>query len=256
RLQYNHTRIIINRPCLCRMDGQIPHESARSKQFNRNAAIVCLESARDTIHMLPDVPNPAGLYATTPWWCLPHFLVSAGSIVIVEAAMKAAHGPAQADGMFADAKRVIDWLRIMGATNVGAAQAARTLSKLLQAAAPKIGQVYSADGPPQTSSPMTGLEGNYVTSGSSKAGSGVSSSQPQFGYADKTECGQELRALQGKSEGIDKGSPTTNSRVSLVDNLDFLATYDQMPPSWSERNSVDSAEITSTSMMFPSPQQM
>ncbi len=58
---YYGTRIIVHRPCLCRMDRKLPNQSAKSRDFNRASAISCLEAARDMLKMIPDEPNAVGL---------------------------------------------------------------------------------------------------------------------------------------------------------------------------------------------------
>jgi hypothetical protein len=136
---YQYIRILINRPCLCRLDYRIPNESKRSRGFNRTAAVTCVEAARELIALLPDEPNPVGLMTISPWWCLLHYLVSAGTVLIVEIAMRAEHNPQQADGLLKDSKKLVSWLRAMGKDNLAAERSWTVLSRLLIIAAPKIG---------------------------------------------------------------------------------------------------------------------
>ncbi|PWW71870.1 hypothetical protein C7212DRAFT_355049 [Tuber magnatum] len=137
--QYQYIRIIINRPCLCRLDYRIPNESKRSRGFNRSAAAACIGAAREMIALLPDEPNPIGLMSRSPWWCLLHYLVSAGTVLMVEITMRAEHNPQQAEGLLKDSKKLVSWLRAMGTDNLAAERSWTVLSKLLIAAAPKIG---------------------------------------------------------------------------------------------------------------------
>jgi hypothetical protein len=137
--QYHNARILINRPCLCRLDYRIPNESNRSRGFNRSAAATCVQGARDTVALLPDNLDPVALISITPWWCLLHYLVSAGAILMVEISMRAEHNPQQAEGLLADAKKVVRWLRAMSHGNVAAERSWAVLSKLLIVSAPKIG---------------------------------------------------------------------------------------------------------------------
>ncbi|KAL7268301.1 hypothetical protein RUND412_009080 [Rhizina undulata] len=138
-LQYHNARIIINRPCLCRLESRIPNESSRSRGFNRSAAATCVEAARESIALIPDEPNPVGLVSTSPWWCLLHYLVSAGVIIMVEIAMRAEHNPQQADELLKDAKKVVKWLRALAKDNIAAERSWMVLTKLLVVSAPKIG---------------------------------------------------------------------------------------------------------------------
>lgn len=137
--QYHYIRIIINRPCLCRLNYRIPNESNRSRGFNRSAAATCIEAARETIALLPDEPNPVGLINSSPWWCLLHYLVSAGAILMVEMAMRAEHNPQQADGLLKDSKKVLRWLRAMAVDSLGAERSCKVLTRLLVISSSKIG---------------------------------------------------------------------------------------------------------------------
>ncbi|KAI5779125.1 fungal-specific transcription factor domain-containing protein [Geopyxis carbonaria] len=137
--QYRHARILINRPCLCRLDFRIPNESNRSRGFNRSGAAACIGAARETIAMLPDEPQPVALISVSPWWCLLHYLVAAGAILMVEISMRAEHNPQQAEGLLSDTKKVVRWLRSMSKDNIAAERSWAVLSKLLIVSAPKIG---------------------------------------------------------------------------------------------------------------------
>jgi hypothetical protein len=137
--QYHNARILINRPCLCRLDYRIPNESNRSRGFNRSAAATCIGGARETVALLPDEPDPIGLISVAPWWCLLHYLVSAGAILMVEISMRAEHNPQQAEGLLNDAKKIVRWLRAMSRDNIAAERSWAVLSKLLIVSAPKIG---------------------------------------------------------------------------------------------------------------------
>jgi hypothetical protein len=137
--QYHNARILINRPCLCRLDSRIPNESNRSRKFNRSAAATCVGGARETVALLPDEPDPVGLITVSPWWCLLHYLVSAGAILMVEISMRAEHIPQQAEGLLSDAKKIVRWLRAMSKDNIAAERSWAVLSKLLIVSAPKIG---------------------------------------------------------------------------------------------------------------------
>jgi len=137
--QYHNARILINRPCLCRVDQRIPNESNRSRGFNRSAAATCILGARETIALLPDEPDLIALFATSPWWCLLHYLVSAGVILMVEMSMRAEHNPQQAEELLNDSKKVVRWLRAMSKDNIAAERSWAVLTKLLFISAPKIG---------------------------------------------------------------------------------------------------------------------
>lgn len=101
--------------------------------------MTCIEAARETIALLPDELNPVGLISNSPWWCLLHYVVSAGVILMVEMAMRAEHNPQQADGLLKDSKTVLRWLRAMAEDSLGAERSCKVLTKLLVISSSKIG---------------------------------------------------------------------------------------------------------------------
>ena len=137
---YYSTKIIINRPCLCMVDRQIPHGSSKAKEFNRIAAVRCVHAARDFMEMLPNEPNSIGLYKVSPWWCLVHHLVQAATILMIELSFRADHMPNEADEILEAAKKVVYWLRSMAEDNIAAYRAWRLCNHFLRKLAPRIGR--------------------------------------------------------------------------------------------------------------------
>jgi len=240
---YYHTRIIMNRPCLCRSDERST-ESSQSKIFNRTAALACIEAARDTVKLLPQVSNTVGLYRVSPWWSLFHYLVSAGSVIIVEIAMRAEHNPRQAGALLKDAKKLIYWLKVMGKENTAARRAHGVLSRLLPAAAPRL-KPYGEDDMPNsgTMSPMVGVE------------------TTQSVFLPTLTATHDIN--QGNSNTDPRKLPTHGLSIG---DLEFLAAYDELPTPWGRNYDIphphphphphSQSAINSTSMMFPTPQQM
>lgn len=137
--QYHHARILINRPCLRRLDLRIPNESARSRNFNRTGATTCISAAREMVALIPETPSPTALLSIAPWWGLLHYLVAAAAILLVEISMRAEHNPQQAEGLLSDIKKVIRWLRSVSTDSIAAERSWAVLVKLLIICAPKIG---------------------------------------------------------------------------------------------------------------------
>lgn len=54
---YNNTKILINRPCLCRLDRRIVNQTASSNDFNERSAITCVASAKAIAQLLPNDPD-------------------------------------------------------------------------------------------------------------------------------------------------------------------------------------------------------
>jgi hypothetical protein len=152
---YYSTRIIINRPCLCRLDRKIPHQSAKSRNFNQAAAATCVDSAREMLHMLPDEPNAVGLNRIGPWWDILRYLMQATVVLMLELSFRADHMPEEAESLFEGAKKAVRWLHKLGEENYSARRAWAISNQSLRDTAPKIGRVveHLPENPPGPLSP-------------------------------------------------------------------------------------------------------
>lgn len=72
RLYYWSTKILITRPCLCRLERRIANESDTSVNFNAQMAEACVQAAREMTKLFPDEPDPNFMYASGPWWTIVH----------------------------------------------------------------------------------------------------------------------------------------------------------------------------------------
>ena len=137
---YYSTLMVVTRPCLCRVDRKIPHESSKAKDFNRSTAVKCVHAAKDMLGMLPNVPNSIGLYNVTPWWCIVHHLVQATSILMLELSFRADHLPQEVDEILNSAKKAVCWLRSMTEKDLAAYRAWSLCDDMLRKVAPKVGR--------------------------------------------------------------------------------------------------------------------
>jgi hypothetical protein len=136
---YNSSRMTLFRPCLCRFEGRIINESERSKTFDSNCAATCIESARNIIASLPSMSEPSKVYTITAWWNVVHYIVEAGSVLMLELAYRAEHLPSQAEEILADSKKAVLWLRAMSGQSIAARKSWEIFDSLLQRVAPKVG---------------------------------------------------------------------------------------------------------------------
>lgn len=198
---YYGTRIIIHRPCLCRLDRKLPSQSAKSKDFNRTSAASCVDSAREMLQMLPDEPNAVGLNRIGPWWCLVHCLMQATVVVLLELSLRAHHMPEEAENIFEAAKKAVRWQHSLGEESYSARRAWNLCNKMLREAAPKIGREVEnlpehAPGPlsePPHSNPRTSSSGlsprmNAPTFLQAALHSGENFSVPQQDLVNITVC--------------------------------------------------------------------
>ncbi|RMZ82279.1 hypothetical protein DV738_g1858, partial [Chaetothyriales sp. CBS 135597] len=137
---YYGSKIMIYRPCLCRLDRKIPNQSPKSMDFNRAGAMGCVDAARDMLKLIPNEPNPIGLLTVGPWWSILHFLVQAATVLMLEISFRAHHMPEEADAVLEAAKKAIRWLHALGQDNLSAQRAWVLCNYMLHRAVSKIGR--------------------------------------------------------------------------------------------------------------------
>ncbi|KAL9018251.1 MAG: hypothetical protein Q9185_004417 [Variospora sp. 1 TL-2023] len=136
---FHSTRIIINRPCLCRLDDRIVRQSASSASINLESAGRCVASARAILALIPNQPDLAVIYQSPMWWMSFHHIKRAATVLILEITFMSEHTPAPGEAILADAKKAINWLHAMGTSSSPAYSSWVTLSHLLLRAARKFG---------------------------------------------------------------------------------------------------------------------
>ena len=137
---YYSTMIIINRPCLCRVDEKVPNESKRAREIDRASAASCVSAARSLLDMLPDEPNAVGMYQVSPWWNMVHHLMQAATVLMLEISFQAAHCPDSANEIFMTAQKAVAWLQSMSVDDISAARAWRLSIDVLRKIAPRVGE--------------------------------------------------------------------------------------------------------------------
>ncbi|KAL8976750.1 MAG: hypothetical protein Q9177_006780, partial [Variospora cf. flavescens] len=139
-LAYYSSTMIVNRACLCKMDERIPNETKSGNEADRANAQSYVHAAKCLIDLLPDEPNPAGLYATSPWWNMVHHLMQAATVLMLEISLRATHCPDISDQLFTAAQKAVAWLQRMASDDMAAFRAWRLSSEVLQKIASKIGR--------------------------------------------------------------------------------------------------------------------
>ncbi|OAT13143.1 C6 transcription factor [Blastomyces gilchristii SLH14081] len=142
-LRFYGACILINRPCFCeaqQLRDAIPSQSATSKRMDEDAAISCLSAARNIIDLLPQDIQPAKLYLATPWWCVLHYIVQAGTVLVMELSMDVSHLPNETENLIKESTCVLRWLQALSVTNEPAHRAHVSLSRLMFLALAKLGK--------------------------------------------------------------------------------------------------------------------
>jgi hypothetical protein len=147
-IMYHSTKILITRPCLCRLDRRISHQTADSKTFNQRAALLCVESAKQIAKLLPDAlpSNLILLYQAGPWWQMVHVIMQALVVLLLEIVLESRYFPNDRQDVIPSMKKLLRWLRAMRVNN-GMAVRAYSLSlgllKKLASVIKFVGQRFS-----------------------------------------------------------------------------------------------------------------
>jgi hypothetical protein len=72
RIYYWSTKILITRPCLCRIERRISLESDKSVNFNTKMAEICVGAAQEMAKLFPNNPDTNFIYSQGPWWDVVH----------------------------------------------------------------------------------------------------------------------------------------------------------------------------------------
>jgi hypothetical protein len=142
QLRYFSTRMMINRPCLfdLHQKNTIPSQSTASKQDDRDSARLCVSSARGLIRLFPDEPDIIALYRSTPWWCVLHYIVQAGAVLVLEIGFNASHVSDEMDILIQDACKVLKWLQKLSNTTLSAYRAWIAMSRILSLSMLRVGR--------------------------------------------------------------------------------------------------------------------
>ncbi|KAI4248013.1 MAG: hypothetical protein LQ352_006009, partial [Teloschistes flavicans] len=136
---FHSTSIIINRPCLCRLDRRIANQSTASNRMNNDSANRCVVAARTILALVPDTPDAAMIYHGPLWWMALHHLKRATTVLILEMTYMSEHTAAADPDILIDAKKAIAWLHALGMSSSPAYSSWIVLSRLLARAAERFG---------------------------------------------------------------------------------------------------------------------
>lgn len=115
---YYSARILLNRPCLCRVAERIQQQGDWSKNADAARASECIMAAKSISDLLPDmaIPDVVWIYTNGPWWCIVHHLMQAITVLMLGLALEPYHTTDSAIGqekMLQIAQKLICWLALM-----------------------------------------------------------------------------------------------------------------------------------------------
>lgn len=143
--------MLLNLPCLCRLDVWSPGPSPELRIFVGTAALLCIDSARKTFRLICESlggTDPVCPIRLGPWWCIIHYAVSAEAVLLLELSFGAIHIPKdQVQPIFDDAEKLLWWLKTTNTRGVeaGVERCCVELAHFLQQLAPRFGREVPHD---------------------------------------------------------------------------------------------------------------
>ncbi|KAJ4295076.1 hypothetical protein N0V90_007084 [Kalmusia sp. IMI 367209] len=134
---YIGTKILLTRPCLCRLDTRTTNQMKAADDFNRQTARTCVGAAMAMADLLPDNVDIVYLYKTGPWWCVVHNLMQALVTLLLEMSFGTVDLYQDGKEILSSAKKLIRWLRMMAKNNPIAERAYTVAFGVLQRLASK-----------------------------------------------------------------------------------------------------------------------
>jgi hypothetical protein len=127
---YHNTKILINRPCLCRLDRHIQHMSASYSDLKKKSAAACVASAKAIASSLTDDPvrDVTAIYKSGPWWNMVHAIMQSLVVLLIEVRLR----PRDRQTTVLSLKKLIRWLRAMRSNNGVAGRAYSIAFNLLK----------------------------------------------------------------------------------------------------------------------------
>ncbi len=136
--QYHSTKLLIYRPCLCRLERRIVGQSDASVDFNQKTAEACVKAAQAVTGLFPDEPDQNFIYQQSPWWCIVHNIMQAIAVFLLELSFGRTH-MANPDGTILQSiKKLIRWLEYMSVSNTVARRAHEVVMDIISTGAPQL----------------------------------------------------------------------------------------------------------------------
>jgi hypothetical protein len=131
---YHGTIILITRPCLCRLDRRINHQTTRTSDFDQRSALTCVESAKAVARLLPEGPHLdiVTLYEAGPWWTMVHTIMQSLTILLLEISYETIQLPHDRREIVNSLKKLVRWLRAMRSNNGMARRAYSLVMSMLK----------------------------------------------------------------------------------------------------------------------------
>jgi hypothetical protein len=141
-LYYYNAKILITRPCLCRIERRVT-QSRESDIFTKTTAQACVDAAKASAALVPGGNDPLGTlqYHLTPWWAMVHILMQAIATILMNILYCAFDPPDDYSDLTVPLKKLMRLLRGMSAANACAERAYANAYNLIGILSTKVDMV-------------------------------------------------------------------------------------------------------------------
>ncbi|KAF2107716.1 fungal-specific transcription factor domain-containing protein [Lophiotrema nucula] len=129
---YYSTKLLVTRPCLCRIEYRQQGPTNESTVFDRRTAGACVQAAKAMCTLLPDQPDPKYMYRNGPWWSLVHHIMQALAVLLLEMSYRGTYEQEDSKDLFDYVHKLILWLHSMRSTNPIADRAFSVVSDIVK----------------------------------------------------------------------------------------------------------------------------
>jgi hypothetical protein len=135
---YHSAKLLICRPCLCRIERRNKGQSGASADFYQRTADICVQSAQAISNLLPDQFDPQFVYEQCPWWSIVHHIMQAVAVLLLKMSLGGSHNVHDGEDLSAIVVKLARWLHCMSSSNNVADRACRVVLDIIRASAPRI----------------------------------------------------------------------------------------------------------------------
>ncbi|CAI6339597.1 unnamed protein product [Periconia digitata] len=129
--QYQSAKILITRPCLCRLQGYKELNEELS-ELKKGAAASCVSAALAMAQLLPDDPhNLQAAYFQIPWWSIIHNIMQAVAVLLLKMSFGPLHTVHEGQHIVTSVQKLVKWLEILKSTSQVAGRALNIVANIM-----------------------------------------------------------------------------------------------------------------------------
>ena len=136
--QYHSTKLLICRPCLCRLEQHIKNQTDGTAELNRKTAEACVQGAQAVARIFPDQPNYTFIYQQSPWWCIVHYIMQSIAVFLLEMLFSEMHITDPGARILENIKKLLRWLQFLSVSNAVAKRAYEVVIGIINTSAPRL----------------------------------------------------------------------------------------------------------------------